>query len=67
MLLVYTVQFYNQDKSLLRFNESPPAVLCTVQELISVQIQLSSIHYIELLVSTYLRSSTGSQFVFKTY
>jgi hypothetical protein len=30
---------------------------------ISVQTQLDSIYYIELHVSTYLRSSSGSQFI----
>ena len=34
---------------------------------ISVQTQINSIYYIELHVSTYLRSSSGSQLVIKTY
>ena len=33
----------------------------------SLQTQLNSIYYTELQVSTYFRSSSGSQFVFKTY
>jgi hypothetical protein len=34
---------------------------------ISVEPQLNSIYFIELHVSTYFRSSSGSQFFFKTY
>ena len=34
---------------------------------VSVQTQLNSIYYIKLHVSTYLRSSSGSQLVFETH
>jgi len=34
---------------------------------IPIQTQLNSIYYIALRVSTYLRSCSGSHFIFKTY
>jgi hypothetical protein len=46
---------------------SPGCVVNTTRiKSISVQTQLNSIYYIVLHVSTYLRSSSGSQLVFKT-
>jgi hypothetical protein len=42
-------------------------VINTEIKSISVQTQLNSIYYTELHVSTYFRSSSGSQLVFKTY
>jgi len=36
-------------------------------KLMSVTTHLNSIYYTELHVSTYVRSTSGSQFVYKTY
>jgi hypothetical protein len=47
--------------------ENPKTYISTKIKSISLQIQLNFISYIELHVSTYLRTSSGSQLVFKTY
>jgi hypothetical protein len=50
-----------------KFNGCHLVVLLTAQGLNkSVETQLNPIYYIELHVSTYLRSSSRLQFVFKT-
>jgi hypothetical protein len=50
------------------FKVHHPVVLFIIQiKRKSVRTQLNSVYYTELNVSTYFRSSSGSQFVFKTY
>jgi hypothetical protein len=51
------------------FKDCHPVVLLIVQKIksISVQTQLNSIYYTELHVSIYLRPSSNSKLVFKTY